>query len=65
VATVPLIASGGAGTLDHFVALFGQVDVDGALAAGILHDGVTTVQAIKRQLASHKVPVRWTDDGQK
>lgn len=65
VATVPLIASGGAGTLAHFVELFRQVDVDGALAAGILHDGVTTVQAIKRQLASHKVPVRWTDDGRK
>jgi imidazole glycerol phosphate synthase subunit HisF len=47
------------------VELFCQVDVDGALAAGILHDGVTTVEKIKKKLASHQVPVRWTNDGRK
>lgn len=62
VSMVPLIASGGAGTTVHFVELFARVDVDGALAAGILHDGVTTVEEIKKQLALSHVPVRLTDD---
>jgi imidazole glycerol-phosphate synthase subunit HisF len=65
VATVPLIASGGAGTVAHFVELFDRVDVDGALAAGILHDGVTTVPDIKKQLALSHIPVRLIDDFRK
>lgn len=57
---VPLIASGGAGAAGHFADLFQKVDVDGALAAGILHDGVTTVREIKKSLAAAGVPVRLT-----
>jgi imidazole glycerol-phosphate synthase subunit HisF len=56
--SVPLIASGGAGAVSHFRDLFQQVDVDGALAAGILHDGVTTVRDIKKTLAASGIQVR-------
>lgn len=61
IASVPLIASGGAGSVAHFVELFDRVDVDGALAASILHDGVTTVPEIKKHLFLRHIPVRWAD----
>ncbi|MCX2959159.1 MAG: HisA/HisF-related TIM barrel protein, partial [Serratia symbiotica] len=37
VCKVPLIASGGAGTLEHFLAAFRDADIDGALAASVFH----------------------------
>ncbi len=39
ICQVPLVASGGAGALDHFAAVFTEADVDAALAASIFHSG--------------------------
>jgi cyclase len=56
--TVPVIASGGAGTAEHLRAAFQLAGADAALAAGIFHDGTTTVGAVKDELAAAGVPVR-------
>mgnify|MGYP006295123163 CR=1 FL=1 len=55
---VPVIASGGAGGPDHIQEAFSSGGASAALLAGILHDGLTTVQAIKKALASRGVEVR-------
>ena len=55
---VPVIASGGAGNAQHVLDALGKGGADAALVAGILHDGVTTVGAIKALLAANHVPVR-------
>ena len=54
---VPVIASGGAGDADHIAAAL-RSGADAALLAGVLHDGVTTVDALKRELAGRGIPVR-------
>lgn len=55
--TVPVVASGGAGSAaDVCEAL--EAGAEAALLAGILHDGVTTVHAIKRAVADAGLPVR-------
>jgi cyclase len=56
---VPVIASGGAGTGQHVVDAIVDGHADAALVAGIVHDGVTTVQAIKREMWSQHIPVRY------
>jgi cyclase len=58
VCEVPLVASGGAGTREHFRDVFRQADVDGALAASVFHAGVIEVPALKRWLAGQGVAVR-------
>ena len=55
---VPLIASGGAGTVEHFVEVFRQARVDGALAASVFHDGLIAIPDLKRALAAAGVEVR-------
>jgi cyclase len=55
---VPVIASGGAGSADHMVDAFKLAGADAALAAGIFHDGSTTVARVKARLAEAGVPVR-------
>jgi imidazole glycerol-phosphate synthase subunit HisF len=55
---VPVVASGGAGAADHLAAAFIQGGADAALVAGILHDGVTTVGALKDHLSELGIPVR-------
>lgn len=55
---IPLIASGGAGTAQHFAAAFVQADVDGALAAGAFHSGELTVGAVKKYLNDCGIEVR-------
>ncbi|HEX7118404.1 MAG TPA: imidazole glycerol phosphate synthase subunit HisF [Longimicrobiales bacterium] len=55
---VPVIASGGAGCAADFRAAF-DAGADAALAAGIFHDGVLGVGAVKRELAAAGVAVRW------
>jgi cyclase len=55
---VPVIASGGAGNADHVRAAFVDGHADAALVAGILHDGVTTVRALKGVLSDAGLPVR-------
>ena len=56
--TVPVIASGGAGTAEHVVDVLDDGGADAALVAGILHDRVTTVAAIKSRLAARGIAVR-------
>ncbi len=55
---VPLIASGGAGTPDHFVDVFRRARVDGALAASVFHSGAIAIPDLKRHLAAAHVEVR-------
>jgi len=55
---VPLIASGGAGTAQHFVDVFQQADVDGALAASVFHSGEVEIPTLKAYLHQAGVPVR-------
>lgn len=56
--SIPLVASGGAGTPADFVAAFVEADVSGALAAGILHSGAVGIADIKRAVAQAGVEVR-------
>lgn len=55
---VPLIASGGAGAIEHFDTVFREADVDGALAASVFHSGAVSIPALKRSLAGAGVAVR-------
>jgi imidazole glycerol-phosphate synthase subunit HisF len=56
---IPVIASGGAGSARHFVEVFQQGRADAALAASILHYGVTELAKLKQELSSAGIPVRW------
>ena len=56
---IPVIASGGAGSAQHFVEVFRQGHADAALAASILHYGTTPLAELKRDLAAAGIPVRW------
>ena len=56
--SIPVIASGGAGGLDHFVDVFTAGRADAALAASIFHYAETGVRALKQHLRQHGVPVR-------
>jgi cyclase len=58
VCPVPLIASGGAGALEHFRDVFQQADVDGALAASVFHKSVIEIGALKTWLAGEGVEMR-------
>ena len=58
VCEVPLIASGGAGEVEHFADVFAQADVDGALAASVFHSGHIRIPALKRALAEQGIEVR-------
>jgi cyclase len=58
VCRVPLIASGGAGALAHFVEVFQRTNVDGALAASVFHSGAIAIPDLKRHLAASHVEVR-------
>ena len=55
---IPVIASGGAGNLDHMVEVLRIGQADAVLAASIFHFGKHTVGEAKRHFASHGVPVR-------
>jgi cyclase len=55
---VPVIASGGAGTLEHFREAFVDGDASGALAASLFHFGLYTVGEVKDYLAERGVEVR-------
>ncbi len=57
-ATVPVIASGGAGSSDHLRAAIVEGGASAALLAGILHDGIVSIREIKAELARAGVPVR-------
>jgi cyclase len=55
---VPVIASGGAGSAAHVCEAIAEGGADAALVAGILHDGVTTVRALKGAMREGALPVR-------
>jgi cyclase len=55
---VPLIASGGAGTMAHFLEVFEQADVDGALAATVFHSDRIRIPELKGWLGERGVAVR-------
>ena len=55
---VPLVASGGAGAVEHFTAVFKEADVDAALAASVFHSGAIVIGELKRELRAAGVEVR-------
>jgi cyclase len=55
---IPVIASGGAGTADHFADVLLQGKADAALAASIFHFGIADVRELKEEIARRGVPVR-------
>ena len=58
VITVPLVASGGAGTLDHFSAAITEGGADAVLAASLFHFGQLRVAEVKEHMAQAGIPVR-------
>jgi cyclase len=56
--SIPVIASGGAGTATHFVDVFRRGHADAALAASIFHFGIQDVNELKQALAAEHIPVR-------
>jgi cyclase len=56
--SIPLVASGGAGSMMHFREVFEDADVSGALAASVFHKGLVPIPALKTQLAQWGVEVR-------
>jgi imidazole glycerol-phosphate synthase subunit HisF len=57
---VPVIASGGAGLLQHFIDVFARTGAEAGLAASIFHSGEMVVADLKSALASRGVPIRPT-----
>jgi cyclase len=55
---VPVIASGGCGSLAHFVQVFEEDAADAALAASLFHYGELTVKEVKEYLKERGIPVR-------
>ncbi len=55
---LPLIASGGAGNIKHFVDVFQQTNVDGALAASVFHKGIIEIAALKNTLRQQNITMR-------
>jgi cyclase len=57
--SIPVIASGGAGSPQHFIDVFRDGCADAALAASIFHFGLENIGQLKRELQTANVPVRW------
>ena len=55
---VPLVASGGAGAVEHFATVFEQAGVDAALAASVFHSGAIVISELKRDLRAAGIEVR-------
>ncbi len=58
ISSVPLIASGGAGTMEHFSRVFSSAAVDGALAASVFHRGLIAIGPLKDFLRNAGIEVR-------
>jgi cyclase len=58
--SVPVIASGGAGNMEHFAEVLSTGKADAALAASLFHDGVLDIPELKEYLASQQIPIRKT-----
>lgn len=57
--SIPVIASGGAGSVQHFVEVFKEGKADAALAASIFHFGLESIGELKQQLLAAGIPMRW------
>lgn len=58
ITNVPVIASGGCGSLEHFYDVFKDNAADAALAASMFHYGEVTVEEVKKYLKDKNIPVR-------
>ena len=56
--SVPIIASGGAGEIQHFVDVFNDAKVDGALAASVFHKNVFSIADVKSAMYNNGIAVR-------
>ncbi len=59
VVSIPVIASGGAGSVEHFTDVFRDGKADAALAASIFHFGIESIGQLKQQLQADGIPMRW------
>jgi cyclase len=57
--SIPVIASGGAGSARDFIEVFSKGCADTALAASIFHFGLENISELKRELHDAGIPVRW------
>ncbi len=62
ICQVPLIASGGAGELEHFKDVFQVAGVDGALAASVFHSAAIRIPDLKAYLIDAQIPMRPPED---
>jgi len=58
VCRVPVVASGGAGSMEDFLAVFQETDVNAALAASVFHFGLIDILELKHYLQQNQVLVR-------
>jgi len=58
ICRVPLVASGGAGAVEHFASVFSEAAVDAALAASVFHSGAIIISELKRDLRAAGIEVR-------
>lgn len=58
ICQVPLIASGGAGAMEHFYDAFAKADADGALAASVFHKQLIAIPALKQYLKEKGIAIR-------
>ena len=56
--SIPVIASGGCGKLEHFSEVFEKTGADAALAASLFHFRELTVEQVKEHLREQDIPVR-------
>jgi len=60
IASVPLIASGGAGVIEHFIAVFQEANVSAALAASVFHKNIINIVDLKHELLDAGISIRPT-----
>jgi cyclase len=58
ICQVPLVASGGAGAVEHFASVFKDASVDAALAASVFHTGAIAIPDLKRELRAAGIEIR-------
>lgn len=56
--SIPVIASSGAGNVEHFRQMFTETDAEAGLAAGIFHRQEVTIESVKQTLAKHNISYR-------
>ena len=55
---IPVIASGGAGKIEHFIDVFNNGCADAALAASVFHFNEIDINTLKKELKNNEIPVR-------